>query len=374
MIRTALRFILFDKPKSFGALFGIILSVFLIGQQVGIFIFLTNAMSSLVKNNSQYIWITDSKTTNVNALTPLDIRVGKEIESVPGVKAVYPLVIAGGSAKFENGQSSGITLIGSKAPYFKGGPWNLAIGTDNSMLPDGAIITDYFDTKALGEAKVGDYFEVNGHKVYIAGQTKGVRGFGGPAYSFTTIERARYLTKFSKNKVSAFLVEWDNNVTQDFAIRNIHRHVRGVKAWESGDFRGATVLTVLKSSGIAFSFGTLILFALITGFVIIGLTLYSSAIDRIKDYGTLKAIGATNGYIRKLILTQATILALVGFTLGYTFVLGFKNGIAKAGTLFDYPDWVKLTIFLITLFIAVGGSMFAIRRITKLEPAQVFRG
>src|SRR6478735_1896938 len=101
MIRTALKFILFDKPKSFGALFGIILSVFLIGQQVGIFIFLTNAMSSLVKNNSEYIWITDTKTTNVNALTALDVRVGKEIESVPGVKAVYPIVISGGSAKFE---------------------------------------------------------------------------------------------------------------------------------------------------------------------------------------------------------------------------------------------------------------------------------
>jgi putative ABC transport system permease protein len=374
MIRTAFKFILFDKPKSFGALFGIILSVFLIGQQVGIFIFLTNAMCSLVKNNSEYIWITDTKTTNVNALTPLDIRIGKEIESVPGVKAVYPLVIAGGSAKFENGQSSGITLIGSKAPYFNGGPWNLSIGKQEDMLPDGAIFTDYFDTKALGEAKVGDYFEVNGKKVYIAGQTKGVRGFGGPAYSFTTIERARSLTKFSKNKASAFLVEWDNNVTQDFAIRNIQRHVRGVKAWNSGDFAGATVLTVLKSSGIAFSFGTLILFALITGFIIIGLTLYSSAIDRIKDYGTLKAIGATNWYIRKLILTQAVILALVGFVLGYTFVMGFKNGIAKAGTIFDYPDWIKLTIFLITLFIAVGGSMFAIRRITKLEPAQVFRG
>ena len=374
MFFTALKFILFDKPKSIGALSGVLISVFLIGQQSGIFIFLTNAMSSLVRNNSSYIWITDAKTTNVNALSSLDIRIGKEIESVPGVKHVYPIVIAGGSAKFENGVSSGITLIGSEAPYFIGGPWNLTSGKKEVMLEDGAIITDFFDKKALGEAKLGDYFEINGNKVFIAGNTKGVRGFGGPAYSFTTIERARYLTKFSPYKASAFLVEWDDNVSQDFAIRNIERHVRGIKAWESNNFANQTILTVLKSSGIALSFGTLIIFALITGFVIIGLTLYSSAIDRIKDYGTLKAIGATNGYIRKLIMTQATIIAVVGYVIGYGLITAFKNGIAKAGTIFEYPLWLKLSFLGITLFIALGGSLFAVRRITKLEPAQVFRG
>ena len=42
MLKTALQFIWYDKPKSIGALAGTILSVFLIGQQAGIFIFLTN--------------------------------------------------------------------------------------------------------------------------------------------------------------------------------------------------------------------------------------------------------------------------------------------------------------------------------------------
>ena len=374
MFFTALKFIWFDKPKSIGALAGVVISVFLIGQQCGIFIFLTNAMSSLVRNNSEYIWVTDAKTTNVNALSSIDIRLGKEIESVPGVKKVSPIVIAGGSAKFENGLSSGITLIGSEAPYFYGGPYNLYKGNKELMLQDGAIIVDYFDKKTLGNAELGDYFEINGKKVYIAAQTKGVRGFGGPAYSFTTIERARYLTNFSKYKASAFLVQWDNNVSKEFVIRNIERNVKGIKAWDSKDFTTQTVLTVLKSSGIALSFGTLIIFALITGFVIIGLTLYSSAIDRIKDYGTLKAIGATNNYIRRLIMTQATIIAIVGFILGYGLVTAFKNGIAKAGTFFEYPFWLKVTFLGITLFIALGGCLFAIRRITKLEPAQVFRG
>ena len=85
MLKTALQFIWYDKPKSIGALAGTILSVFLIGQQAGIFIFLTNAMAAYVRLAPEYIWVVDSKTTNSGALTPLDIRIGKELESIEGV-------------------------------------------------------------------------------------------------------------------------------------------------------------------------------------------------------------------------------------------------------------------------------------------------
>lgn len=373
MIKTAWLFIKFDKPKSIGALAGTIMSVFLIGQQCGIFIFLTNAMSSIVRNNTEYVWVVDSKTTNANALAQLDMRVGNELSSIEGVEKVYPLVVTAGAARFTNGTSSGLTLIGVQAPDFAGGPWNLNVGTKDVMLQDNAIITDYFDKKALGGLELGEYFEVNGHKVFNAGQTRGVRSFGG-VYSFMTIERARYLGNVPVNKASAFLVKVKNKENEAQVIASINKSINGVKAWNSNAFKNETILTVLKSSGIAISFITLVLFAFIVGFVIIGLTLYSSAIDRIKDYGTLKAIGATNAYIRNLIITQALIFAVVGFIIGTLLVEGFRNGLAKAGTFFDFPIWLRIVFFLLTVMIALFGSSFAIRRISKLEPAQVFRG
>jgi putative ABC transport system permease protein len=211
-----------------------------------------------------------------------------------------------GAARFTDGTSAGLTLIGVQAPDFAGGPWNLVTGRKEMMLQDGAVITDYFDKKALGGIKLGEYFEVNGKKVFNAALTKGVRAFGGGVYTFTTLQRARYLGNMPTNKASAFLVKVNKNAMELEVIQRINRNMNGVKAWNSGDFAKSTIFTVLKSSGIAISFGTLILFALIVGFVIIGLTLYSSAIDRIKDYGTLKAIGANNTYIRNLIITQAS--------------------------------------------------------------------
>ena len=374
MFSTAIKFILYDKPKSFGALAGIIISIFLVGQQAGIFIFLTNAMKSLVANNNQYIWVIDGKTEDANQLADLDMRIGREIASLPGVEKVYPVVKAAGGAKFENGNTAGMTIIGSEAPDFIGGPWNLSTVKKEAMLPDGAIITEFFDKTNYGGLNEGDYFELNGNKVYNAGLTRGVRGFGGAPYVFTTIERARALAKMPNYRASFFLVKWNNQVPMEKVIATINNEMSYVRAWDPEKLAQGTVNKVLKSSGIALSVGSLIIFAILSGLIIIGLTLYSAAIDRIKDYGTLKAIGATNNYITRLIMTQAFIISIAGFMIGRGLVEGFRLGIAKVGTYFEFPPALEIGFLMLTITISIAGSLFAIKRINSLEPAQVFRG
>ncbi|MGA0557112.1 ABC transporter permease [Larkinella sp. VNQ87] len=374
MFRTAFKFMRYDVAKSLGALAGIVISVFLVAQQAGIFIFLTDAMRSIVDNNKGYIWVTDETTTNANQLSQLDVRKGYEISSLPGVARAYPVVVASAGAKFTNGTTGGFSLIGSEAPAFVGGPWRLYTAKPQDMIPEGALITDFYDAKALGGLQPGDYFEVNGKKVYNAGLTRGARSFGGGLLAFTTIERARFLANVPTNKVSFYLVKPKPGVPEDTVIRLINRSINGVRAWNADDLSQVTVETVLATNGIAASFGSLIGFAIISGLVIIGLTLYSAAIDRIKDYGTLKAIGATNWYVSRLILTQALLFAVVGYGIGRLLAEGFRLGIAQSGTLFFFPTWFEFALFGITLVISLGGSIFAIRRINSLEPATVFRG
>ena len=148
----------------------------------------------------------------------------------------------------------------------------------------------------------------------------------------------------------------------------------GVRAWTRQDLSRSTVGTILAQSGIGYSIGTLIVFATIAGMVIIGLTMYSAAVDRLRDYGTLKAIGADNGYIRNLILVQAVLFALVGYGLGVALTEGFRVGIANTGVLFDYAPRVRIGFFVLTVGIALGGAVFAMRRLARVEPASVFRG
>jgi putative ABC transport system permease protein len=63
-------------------------------------------------------------------------------------------------------------------------------------------------------------------------------------------------------------------------------------------------------------------------FFIIGLTLYSSTLDRIKDYGTLKAIGARKGYVNRLIIAQAFLYAVLGFVITLILLIGFQQAVA----------------------------------------------
>lgn len=191
---------------------------------------------------------------------------------------------------------------------------------------------------------------------------------------YTTIERARYFGNGNSTQVSAVIVAVQPGFTPAQVRDNINRHLFGIRAWTRSDLSKSTVNYILGSTGIGVSTGTLIVFAIISGFFIIGLTMYSAALDRLRDYGTLKAIGASNGYIRRLILMQAAIFAVSGFTIAYILLEGFRIGTRSSGLIFEFSWMIKLGIFSVTLFIALFGAIFALRRITGLEPAAVFRG
>jgi putative ABC transport system permease protein len=372
MIKYALRFIFYDKPKSLGVILGIIISIFLVGQQTGIFLFLTGAMSALVDNTGADIWVVDDRTTDVNSLGLIDVRSGREIEAVSGVIRAAPVVFSGGTAEFRNGKSSPVQVIGVQPPHFIGGPWNIISGNLMDLLEPGAVSADVFDRPTLNEFERGTQFEINGQRVMISVLTRGVRGFGS-TYLFSTLSQARRLGNIPSTKVNAFLVNLKPD-TEPEAVRDwINENIFAVRAWLKKDFSRATVRTILSTSGIALSIGTLILFAAFAGMVIIGLTMYSAAVERLQDYGTLKAIGANNRYVRNLILFQAVLFAVTGFGVAVLLIEAFRRTIAGSGIIFEYGLLIKVIFLFVTFFISLGGAAFAMRRISKLEPASVFR-
>ncbi|URC12116.1 FtsX-like permease family protein [Flavobacterium sp. B183] len=375
-IKTAWKFIRFDKTKSIGVVVGIVISTFLIGQQIGTFNFLTGLMSVLVKNTTADIWVVDNKTTDANQLSLIDTRKEKEIKSLEGVKEAFPMVVTNGKAKFPNGTSAVVNIIGSEFPYFKAGPDSAKVvqGELSDLVQEAAVSADYFDRNNFGgSSNVGTSFEINGKRAVITLQTKGIRGWGG-YLMYTTIDRARFYSNIPSTAISALLVNVKKGKDVDQVVDQINNSIYGVRAWRASSLSSATINSVLASTGLGASTGSLVGFAIIAGFFIIGLTMYSSALDRIKDYGTLKAIGATDAYIRKLILTQATLFAIVGFMIAFIFLLGFKNGMYQSGIVIDFSPGILFIILTVTFSISLFGAVFAIRRIKNVEPASVFRG
>jgi putative ABC transport system permease protein len=375
MLKIAWKFIKFDKAKSIGIIVGILISTFLIGQQLGVFFFLTGLMGALAKDVKADIWVVDSKTNDVNQLGRLDIRKLRDVQSINGVEEAFPLIITGATCNFENGTSGAVTLLGVDENHISAllSKDKIMAGNVSSLQLDGAVSAEFFEKKNLGgNIDIGTNLEINGKRAFFVLQTKGFRGFGS-SFCMTTIERARYFSNQPSTTISAVLVNVKNPKDIDEVVNSINQNVPGIRAWPSPKLAASSVKKILASSGIALSTGTLIIFALIAGFFIIGLTMYSSALDRLKDYGTLKAIGADNKYISKLILTQALLFTLVGFSIGLALLEGFRIGVAKSGLIFSFSPLVVLIMFSTIALISLGGASFALSRIRSVEPAAVFR-
>lgn len=375
MLKIAWKFIKFDIAKSIGVTVGILISTFLIGQQLGVFFFLSGLMGALATDIKADIWVVDSKTNDVNQLGKLDIRNLRAVQSIEGVKEAFPLLITGASCNFENGTSGAITLLGVDENHVNAlvSKDKILSGNVSDLQLDGAVSAEFFEKKNLGgNVDLRTNLEINGKRAFFGLQTKGFRGFGS-SICITTIERARFFSNQSVNNISAVLVNVKNPKDVDKIVALINQNIFGVHAWPSQELASSSVKKILASSGIALSTGTLIIFALIAGFFIIGLTMYSSALDRLKDYGTLKAIGADNKYISKLILTQAMLFTVVGFLIGMLLLEGFRIGVAKSGLIFSFSPLVILAMFFTIGLISISGASFALSRIRSVEPAAVFR-
>ncbi len=375
MLKIAWKFIKFDKAKSIGVVIGILISTFLIGQQLGIFFFLSGLMGSLATDIKSDVWVIDNKTIDVNQLGRMDVRVLHAVQAVNGVKNAFPMLISGASCNYQNGTSGAITLIGVEISKVGAvlSPLKIRTGSLSDLELDGAVSGEFYEAKNLGgNVDPGTSFEINGKRAFFALQTKGFRGFGA-SLCVTTIERARYYSNQSASTLNAVLVDVAPGNRPIDVVAAINNAVPGVHAWTSSDLAKSSVRKILSSSGIAVSTGTLIIFAIIAGFFIIGLTMYSSALDRLKDYGTLKAIGASNSYITRLILLQAFIFSVVGFLTGFLLLEGFRRGVAGSGLIFNYSPLMLIGMFTTISMISIGGASFALGKIRSIEPAAVFR-
>ena len=77
-----------------------------------------------------------------------------------------------------------------------------------------------------------------------------------------------------------------------------------------------TINYYLKYTGIPINFGITALLGFLVGTAIAGQTFYNFTLENLKQFGALKAMGATNGRIVGMILLQATVVGLLGYGIG----------------------------------------------------------
>ena len=102
MLSTAFKFVKYEKSKSMGILTAIIISIYLIGIELGMFFYLANIIGGIVGNtNPQYsqVFVVKKQTENINQLSPFDKRWVNQLRSFDGVTDTHGFVITNVSVK-----------------------------------------------------------------------------------------------------------------------------------------------------------------------------------------------------------------------------------------------------------------------------------
>ena len=122
--------------------------------------------------------------------------------------------------------------------------------------------------------------------------------------------------------------------------------------------------------GMAF-FLTAIL-AVFIGGAIVGQTIYSSTMEHLRDYGTLKAMGARNREINLVILSQAATSAVIGYSIAMGIILLVRNAITSGGVPMQTPILLFVVTFIVLLTCLLAAYM-SVRKVKTLDPVMVFR-
>jgi putative ABC transport system permease protein len=118
------------------------------------------------------------------------------------------------------------------------------------------------------------------------------------------------------------------------------------------------------------------LIGFVIGLAVMALTVYTATLARRKEYGVLKALGASNAHLYRTVLGQALISVGLGFALGLLITIGLSAIVPYLGVSLSLQINGASLIRVGSLSILIAGlaAMLPIRQIVRLDPALVFRG
>jgi putative ABC transport system permease protein len=129
-----------------------------------------------------------------------------------------------------------------------------------------------------------------------------------------------------------------------------------------------------RRTGIGFVLGLGAAVGVIVGVIIVAQILYASVSDHMKEFGTLKAIGAADWVVYGVIIEQALWMAVLGYLPSMLLCYGVAVWtFTTQGILILITPVSAIAVFGLTVVMCVGSAIFAIQKVTRLDPAIVFK-
>ena len=331
-------------------------------------------------------------STAIKKLNQHDIDL---IKSVPGVDEVIPRLIR--TASIEYNKISGYYYLGSLPKDQK--QTDLVYNIMNIKVMEGQII----GTNDRGKVVLGHDFTKEskfkktisvGSTLKIQGKDFKVAGILEPASSFQ-VNMIALMNEKDMEEILGFkdeadliavVVSSDSNIEDvGKAIEDKLRKDRNEKEGEE-DFTVQTPLQALQGVSTILDIINLIvigiaLVSLIVGGIGIANTMYTSVLERFREIGVMKAIGARNSDVLKIFVYEAGLLGLIGGFIGVLMGLGIAFGMAAAANsaLGERLFAVQISMPLIlgslsfSLLIGIVSGVFPAIQASKLKPVEALR-
>jgi putative ABC transport system permease protein len=373
MASLGLAMMLNDKAKLAGTLLGVVFAVVLTSQAGALFLGLLSKNTLLQNHGGADVWIAPAAAQQAIEGPTFSDSALYAARTTPGVEWAAPIVIGNATIKLPSGASDSIQIVGVEPPDFRGGPFNVVAGDPRRIAEEGTVTFDEGVRENFGGLNIGSIREVNGHRVTCVALTWGLLPFA-PSYAFASLGTARELLRTDEHRVSFVLIRVRRGVDPRSVVETLRTRLPNQLVITNDDFRGRTEHYLIVEGSMGASFGSSTGFAIVVGFVIVSLTMFTAVVDHMKEYGTLKAIGATNGDLARLLLAQALIIALIGSALGEGLARLVVNGMRSAKLAVFLPPWLLASTVVLMVVLCSLASLIALARLRRLEPAIVFRG
>jgi len=363
-----------DKIRLMVTLTGIIFAVVLIVVQMGLFFGFTTSTKSVLDHSQADLWITARNTPYVDVAVGFNERKFYRVLATPGVAAAQKYIVRWSQWKDQSGRTESVEVVGVDPNRFMGLPWNVVEGDASQLKQPHAVMVDEIYKDKLGVHKVGEWFEVRGYRVKVVGFTRGIRAFTTAPYVFTSFKNAQDFCIFDVDQTNFVLVKAAAGVDLKQLQAELQRRLPDNDVYRTQEFAEKTSNYWMFTTGAGISVLMGAVLGLVVGLVVVTQTIYATTMDHIREFGTLKAMGAPNSYVYRVIITQAAIAAVMGYSMALVVTFFVTHGGSSAGA----PIMVSWRLLVIMFFVTVGmcitAGVVSIKKVMGLDPAMVFRG
>ncbi len=406
MTWIAIKMLTGDRAKYLGIIAGITFAALLIAQQASIAIGLLLRTTAHIQDITDAdIWVMDPNVQFIDELKPLSENDLHRVRGVPGVawavriyKGQGRLKLAVGQLDKKKAKYQQSIVLGLDDATMVGAPREILLGSLADLRKPDAVIIDESGYRYLWPNEplaVGRELEMNDHRAVIVGICKASETFQTfPIFYCLYHQAIRYVPQ-ERKVMSAILVGAEEGVSHEEVCRRIMAQTAlpplsvpargggkgesdplrpGLKALTHEQFIRSTLMYFVRRTGIVVNFGITVSLGFLVGCAVAGQTFYTFTLENLPQFGSLKAMGASNLRIVGMVLTQALMAGLIGYGLGIGAAALFGEMMMASSRLAFYMPWQVLAGTAAAVgIIVVLSSLVSIYKVLVLEPAAVFR-